>query len=313
MKFKKIVLVVLLGVGFLNPSLGETALTSFLVDPGPHDNGLWLVDPRNPQIYGSIGPKGVSSRWHIAQWGSKNPLSPDWRRYAINQAWYTKGQDGSTRVRTLKSYRGGRRVELMHSTLSPAFGCHTEFDLFLEPNDPTYSNYPQGFAHHNATPPLSAMKTLRLKAFQEVLHAYQGRRCAAPFDLAGTILAVVFINYHTNPNPPQTFFYQFNTYDSRLEDYPGWFFTGNYGGGFNNWGYSEYYDYYGYTELLPGRSGKIYDINIASRVKELISSAPGNLDRELSHWKVKGMYVGSMLNGEATIRSVVDSVDFLYE
>ncbi len=313
MKFKKIVLVALLGVGFLNPSLGETSLTSFLTDPGPHDNGLWLVDSKNPQIYGPIGPKGVSSRWHIAQWGNKSLLSPDWRRYAIIEAWYTNSQDGSARVRTLKSYRGGRRVELTHSTLSPAFGCNTEFDLFLEPNDPTYSNFPQGFAHHNAAPPLNAMTTLRLKAFQKVLRASQGKRCGRPLDLAATILAVVFVNYHTNPNSPQAFFYQFVTFDSRPENYSGWFFSGNYGEGYYNWGYSEYYDYYGYKELVPGRSGKTYDINIAPRVKELISSAPGNLDRELSHWKVKGMYVGSLLNGEATIRSVVDSVDFLYE
>jgi len=183
----------------------------------------------------------------------------------------------------------------------------------LEPNDPTYSNYPQGFADYNTTPPLSAITTLRLKALQEVLHAFQGKRCPAPFNLAGTILAVVFVNYHTKPNSPQAFFYQFHTYDSRPEDFTGWFFTGHSGEGFNNWGYSEYYDYYGYTELVPGRPGKAYDINIASRVKGLITSAPGNLDKELSHWKVKGIYVGSMLNGEATIRSAVDSVDFLYE
>lgn len=312
MKLRKMILVILLGIGFLNPCLGEAAVISFLADPGPHDNGLWLVDPNKPEIYGRIGLRDASSRWHIAQWGNKYPLSLDWR-YATYGVWYTNNQDRSARVRTFVSPRGGRTMELGHNTLAPTFGCNSEFDLFLEPNDPTYSNCPQGFAHYNATPPLSAIMTLRLKAFQKVLSAYQGKRCGKPFDLAGTILAVVFVNYNTSPNPPQAFFYQFNTYDSRRENYPGWFLAGEYGEGFNNWGYDEYYDYYGYKELVPGRSGKTYDINIAPRVRELIASAPGNLDRDLSHWKVKGMYVGSWLNGEAKILSLVDSVDLLYE
>jgi hypothetical protein len=49
MKLKKMILVILLGIGFLNPCLGEAAVISFLADPGPHDNGLWLVDPISPK------------------------------------------------------------------------------------------------------------------------------------------------------------------------------------------------------------------------------------------------------------------------
>jgi hypothetical protein len=309
MNFKTLILVILLGVWFLNPPIGQAELTSFLSDSGPHDNGLWLVDPEMPEIYGSVGPESTNSRWHIAQWGNMNRLSPDWN-YRPHGEWFAK-ENGNITIQSFVSPREGRTLKLSHDTLAPAFGCNTEFDLLLEPNDVTYSNYPQGFATYNATPPLSSITTLRLRGFQGVLRVRRGNRCGTPFDAAGTILAVVFVNY-TSPIP-QGFFYQVSTYDSRPDDYAGWFFAGEDGQGFNIWGYAEYSDHYGYTELVPGKSGNMYDVDIGPRVKDLISSAPGDIDGDLSHWKVKGMYAGSWLNGEAEIVSVVDSVDLLYE
>jgi hypothetical protein len=122
----------------------------------------------------------------------------------------------------------------------------------------------------------------------------------------------MMINPHAHPE--QVLFYQIITYDSRDYFFDMFYFDqGTWSNPYTTYGVDDSVEIYGETPLTR-RKPKSYDLNVAGRLKEIVLSGPASLDKNLDHWKVAGaLYFGSILNGEATIRSRISSIDFTYE
>ena len=131
-------------------------------------------------------------------------------------------------------------------------------------------------------------------------------------DLAATILAIAMINPHASPQ--QILFYQVVTFDSRGSIFDKfWFDNGTFNEPYLTYGVSDSVQHYGLPALTM-RKVRTYDLSFADRLKEIVLAGPSSLDKDLNRWKVAGgLYVGSMVNGEATIRSRIRLIDFTYE
>ncbi len=285
---------------------------SYLVNPGPTDNAFWLIDPDTRQQYGQVGRHPPDSRWHIAQWGILKPLPVQTERFG--KGWKTQNKDA--RVWVYPDLAGGFNVDLKQSSKNPKYGAN-EFDLFLEPNHFLLPGLSQNLIHYDGQPPLSSLSAVHLKASQEILSAWHGRRGSDMLgipchDLAATILAIAMINPYTSPQ--QILFYQVVTYDSRgliFDKY--WFDNGTLNEPYLTYGVSDSVQNYELPALTM-RKVRAYDLSIADRLKEIVLAGPSSLDKDLNHWKVAGgLYFGSMVNGEATIRSRIRLIDFTYE
>jgi hypothetical protein len=284
---------------------------SFLSDPGPSGNALWLIDPISNQPYGQVGIFPSDSRWDIAQWGILNPLPLKTRRYG--KGWKVQNRDA--RVWVYPNENGGYVVDLKQTSRNPAYGSR-EFDLFLGPNHFVLPGLPQNLMHYNDQPSLASLTSVHMKARQEVISAWHGTRASKfmgtpGYDCASTLLAVAMINPYRSPE--QVLFYQIITYDSR-----GWLFDGFwFNGGTDNapyvsYGVSDSVQNYGLAGLVPRRP-QAYNLEIGDRLRELVLTGPSSLDKDFTHWKVGGdLYFGSILNGEAAIRTRIDSIDFTY-
>jgi hypothetical protein len=285
---------------------------SFLTNPGPMDNALWLIDPETRQQYGQIGIHPSDSRWHIVQWGILNPLPVKTERYG--KGWRTQNKDAG--IGANPSLTGGYIFDLKQDSRNPNYGAN-EFDLFLEPNHFILPSLPQNLIHYDNQPSLSLLKAVHIKAWQKITSARHGTRGSSlmgvpGYDLASTLLAVAMINPFTSPQ--QILFYQIITYDSRGSVFnKEWFDYGTYSDPYMTYGVSDSVQNCGVPALTIGK-GIAYNLNIIDRLKQVVLEGPVSLDKDLNHWKAAGgLYFGSWVNGEATIRSKIGFIDFTYE
>lgn len=284
---------------------------SYLVNPGPGDRALWLIDPDTAEPYGQVGIYPPDSRWRLAQWGTLNPLPLQSKRFG--NWWRVDNKD--TGVRVFPLWGGSCIVDLKQDSRHPDYGA-SEFDLFLEPNDSRLPNLPPNLIHYDDQPSFGALRAVRIKAWQRVISAWHGTRGSNlmgmdGYDLASVLMALVMINPYVSPQ--QVLFYQIITYDSRGWVFDRfWFDQGTWDDPYLTYGVSESVETYGVSALMVGRARR-YDLNILNRLREIVLTGPSTLDKNLDHWKVGGLYFGSMVNGEATIRSQVGFIDLTFE
>jgi|SRR5882672_963247 len=246
-----------------------------------------------------IGEVGLlPARWHIAQWGAPVDLAAtiDNEGNAFDGDWQTFG-DGNNTVRAHDGI-----LEFVEDTNDPTPGCG-EFDLFAEVNDPiTYPSAEPGFnTPYSIRSSLADESALWLQASQGITEAVQRSRCQPGYDLATTTISLVLLNTSSH----QAMFYQVMTYDSRGYYFNGsWFFTGADG---HVWGVADTVDVLGSPSLVPGGTTQLYQLEVGQRINTLIATRP-ELDQDLSHWKVAGIYAGSATNGNARIVSTIGNI-----
>jgi len=284
---------------------------SYLDNPGPGDRSLWLIDPDTTEPYGQVGLYPPDSRWRLAQWGTRDRLPLQSKRFG-NQ-WRVNNRDAG--AGGLPTGDGSYIVDLMQNSGHPDYGAR-EFDLFLEPNDSRLPNLPSNLMHYDDQPSLGSLRALRIKAWQRLISAWHGTRGSHlmgmdGYDLASVLMALVLINPYVSPQ--QVLFYQIITYDSRgwLFDRL-WFDQGTWSDPTMTYGISDSVETFGVSALMAGRARR-YDLNILNRLKEIVLTGPSSLDKNFDRWKVGGLYLGSMVNGEATIHSRMGGIDLTFE
>jgi len=237
--------------------------------------------------------------WHVAQWGIVEdlPTATSCSGECQDREW----QLGNAYA-TVEAQDGG--ITLTQDARDPAFACR-EFDLYLEPNDAGYPGYAPGIVPFTPPPSLAASASLVVGATQEIREARQGTRCDPGWNLATTLVALLFLN----PTAEQVIFYQLITYDSRGAHFGGfWFFTGP-----TVYGINDSVDVLGFPPLVPYEGPVAYRIDVLPRLTELLANGPAPLDRDVRHWKVSGLYLGSATNGEAQIVSTHGNVSLVGE
>ena len=250
----------------------------------------------NRTLYESLGELGTAPRWHVAQWGILQEL-PNFTNclgLCDDGLWQTGNAHGYVKVSN--SLNLGNTVELHQDSGDAGYACE-EYDLFFEPNEVTgYPAYPAAVLPEASLPSLGAVTNFRVQVLQQVVSAIHGTRCPRPYNLASTVIALVFHNRFSS----EGLFYQIITYDSRDFPFDGsWFFT-TPPYGVND----DILTNYGQPRLVPGGLSIFYDIDVAARLKSLIQSSGSPVaDKEVNHWKFVGAYFGSMVNGEAVITS----------
>lgn len=250
----------------------------------------------NPSSYARklgpiVGVNAVPANWHISQWGTledfHNAPTCMWN-CGDGVLWSVSSPYAS--IASL-----GTALRFSQDSRDSDFACN-EFDLLAEPDDvDIYDDAGDGMLPTGKRPTLAALSTLSVGTQQQVKSAWHGTRCPPGVNLATTLIGLVF----RNPTSHQTLFYQIITYDSRGAFFRGfWFFTGP-----ADFGVNDTVTVLGDSAMTSGGPVKNYAFDILSRLKTLIATGPNGLDKDLSHWKVGGPYIGSATNGEATITS----------
>lgn len=237
--------------------------------------------------------------WNVAQWGTRTPLavvapttSEGFRLYA---------EDAS--VKLLRARDGRWQLELFQTSQHPDYGSR-ECDLFVQPN--SVSVYPQAVpGFRELVQPISTMSHLRVQCSHEVVVSWAGTR--APDNLSNTIIGFSFVNKETTPW--QALFYQLCPYDSRGGVFDGvFFYNGVFDGTFVTYGVVDSVQHFGWQPLLPGGGMVAYDLDLMPRIVQLINTRPPNIDVHLAHWRLQGVFLGSLVTGEAWIRSRMGAV-----
>lgn len=96
--------------------------------------------------------------------------------------------------------------------------------------------------------------------------------------------------------------YQIATFDSRGAAFDGLWWSYPAANGETVYGVSDGIQVYGMGSLTV-EVGKFFSLPVLERVKELIRGNPLGLDKDPSHWVVRGFYSGVSTNGQARIES----------
>lgn len=278
-------------------TFGAQAAEWLTTRPLPTD---FMISP--PTYTGALsGPLigNFPARWHIAQWGTRDPFTMD-RIERRPDGWQLWSAEASL---TLTTARDGRKELLFQQTSVLPAACY-EIDLFIEPNSSFF--YPLSRPGiKTMMRSLAQFPRLIVTFTQEIVEAWSGSQC--PVNVNGAGIGLVFVNLTTTP--PQAFFYQVATYESRGALFEGeWFYTGWLDGGYVNFGVVDSPEHFGYRGLQPGAGMAAYDLNLLARVQEMITSNTHGMERDLSRWFFRGFYIGTAINGEARILSRVGKV-----
>lgn len=249
----------------------------------------------SPSVYtGQLGPivgdTYLPTSWIVTQWGILEDL-PSVPQVLPDGTWKISNSFASVRSSPLSDV-----LFLTQDARDSRFACN-EFDLNVEPaSTVVYPGYTDPLIPIASSPTLADSKTLRIDALQKVQSSSRGLRCPAGENLGSTMVALIFSSAVTE----QIIFYQIVTFDSRGAFFSGfWFFQGP-----KIFGVNDSVSLLGANALQVGDGGILYQLEVLSRVRSLITHGPVGLDKDLSHWKLRGFYLSSNTNGEATIESV---------
>lgn len=254
-----------------------------------------------------VGVTGANPSWYIAQWNIPQELPRQAVPLGTGSGWKIENAD----ARVVKS----DTIELAQN--GARLACGTEFDLFLQPINSQYPNYPQGFLQDlNSGPALAELKGL-IYGFQ-ALQIYESvvKRCTTPQqprgDYGGITASLILSNIRTH----QTLFYQIILRDSdagynnhACNSGTNWFSTS---GAF---GVNQTIGVYGQACLTPtanpNQSLTPYTLDVLDRLKLVIQSGPADLDKDLQNWKVTESYIGLGMNGSTMLTAKFADV-YLY-
>ncbi len=278
------------------------------------ENKLWLApkvyyDGLTNLLYGPVGLVGTST-WNIAQWNIPVALPNTTTPTDTGNSWLVQSQHARV-VRYDNST--SKRVELAHTgaQTSAYLQCGTEFDLLLSANTKAYPTAPQGFLGLSQMPTLGNLTSVNYSFKARIEYENVTSRCNSQggVDFGYYVAALVLTNTLNN----HVLYYQIILRDSR-SSYANnacsantlWFWpTGPI------FGVNDTPSVLGGSCLPVGGPQKQYNFEVASRIKQLINGSANmdSVDKNLNNWKFTGMYIGSGLEGSATLTSSYESID----
>lgn len=260
----------------------------------------------------SVGDWTVTPKWLVAQWGIPVDLVGT-QTVAPGNNWGTANGWGLVQYNaTNKSY-----TLAQNGTIAGSPACGVEYDLFLSPLDANYSSYPQGIAPSKS---LSQLANIGFRLGAKVTYENILNRCGPSSNADYVSYAASFVFGSTSG---QVLFYQVELRVAGHTPAGGSFPLANMAWCPNNndpatahqfcIGDNIIYINSNLTNLVVGQR-QLYMADILPRVKQVIQSqyvrGDGSyemIDGNLSHWKLGGVYIGSMIQGGANIAAEWDS------
>lgn len=277
-------------------TLKEAPLSdSFYIAPKNHDKTL----------YGPIGDSDSRPHWLIAQWNipAELPKSPA----GISTGWTVENPHAQLSLKRGKN--GDTLVRL--SQKGEALACGVEYDMFLSPIDRfTYPGYPEALLSP-ASPEsraLGELKSLTLEFDAAEIEETVTPRCGKTGKVDyGYIVAGVVVSNHP---AKQVLYYQILLRDTRASLYQHacdngtvpWWWSGPV-----SYGINDTIAVYKSSCLAPGVENH-YKLDILQRLKGHIQNGPGSLSKNLSHWKITGLYVGTGVEGSTTLTAAIGGI-----
>jgi len=283
--------------GFITPAFAAgTELVSPISD-------ITIIEPvSRPGMLGTYGATGPNPTWNIAQWdipGGK--LSP----FTTVSRTVFQARAPEAEVTVIRD-AGPERVELRQDgALLPCLGNGEprESDLFLGPNGNNLRNVRLGMMPARpGAPSLTAMSRLVLRVTTGATFARAQTDKGCVVNQAGSLIGIVLSNFVARPT--QTMFYQLTLSRFcgggpperlRICNAPArapWpYFLKN------PFGTDDHLPLTGQGYLKPRETRKI-DMDILPRLKLVIETGPGTIDRDPSHWVLGSVYLGQHIWGD---------------
>ena len=230
-----------------------------------------------------------------------NPLTRD-------GTWLTQNGIGIT----IQSYRESSREFIqINANLTgggPPYNNCDELDLFLAARADVDSGFGLakqmlGRAEQGT---LAQMTSLRLKVSHQNIITQQGTGCGAVGDYAGGLISIELL-----ADNGQHLHYQVWTFDSSPFPWNGDWFDATLED--NLWaGVNDDVNVYGASLLTAGGAKITYDLDIAARLKSLITNAPvTGLEKDFSQWKIVEVVTGVVIGGHAWLNLKVSDFDLV--
>ncbi len=298
---------------------------------------LWVANDNSAQV--AIGPIPVGNTtpaqpsWAVVQWSTRDPLySPGPFKYPYNSLPYSSFS-GSNDNWLLSNSTAAVKYDKVTApwlngvyTLAlngvPTLACGDEYDLFLQPKTDSLNSYgpnangaPLGLTNSK---PLSQLTALQFNLGAEITYESITYKCPnqpiSDYNNASYTLGIVLQNSQTN----KFFFYQITFRDARIndpndlgDDFAGFTDGVSVGVGDSIRRISPN------SQILKPNGGRVAygGIDILPRLKTVISrgwiQSPGgqifNFSGNLSEWRVKGVFIGNIIYGGATVSSSWDN------
>lgn len=284
-------------------AMGSAPTVWYTVPDAPLSGALYLAPKAyDKSLYGPAGAAGKAPSWTIAQWNipSKLPV----QSAPNGSGWTIRNPHGEVTV-TSGDGSADFRVEL--SQTGDALACGVEYDLFIAPIDRlTYPGYPEGLLSPAAaeSQPIGALKSLTLELNAAEAQESVTPRCAktGKVDYGYAVAGIVLSHHHAQ----QVLYYQILLRDTRstlhqhacnVGTVPWWW------SGPVNYGINDTIAAYQSSCLTPGSGTHHYRLNVLERLKLHIQSGPAPLNKDLSRWKISGLYVGIGIEGSTRLRA----------
>jgi len=303
-----------------SPPPVKECTTNCTVEPFKATNNFALLETQLP--YPAEYSTGTGADWNVLSWGQQagelwNPFSiasPSTNEESYTSSTLAMADDPMSVSFQRNPASGAWTSTTLGQTATTYCGSSPqEFDLFLQPNDPSFvrtnpsgilsaSDYPTG-----AIPTLEEITDIN---FQGSVTVVAASRSTSSFDCAVNQSQVI-PSLILNSTNGQTIFYQL---ELGLECYPGTdpregCYHGNHGEYFcfvsNPYCIADPITSFGQNFLNPGDSITMDGINIAPRLRALIrgGSPDGKMDTNPADWKVTDTYVGQSAWGQANLET----------
>jgi hypothetical protein len=293
--------------------------TNCTVEPFLATKNFALLDTEPP--YPAVYSTGAGADWNVLSWGQQEGVI--WKPFSITNPSTTEELDTSS---TLAMAHDPMSVSFQRNPATGAWTSTTlgqtattycgsssspqEFDFFLQPNDQTIfvRTNPSGIlpAYSYPTGGIPTLEEITAINFQGTVTLVAASQSTSGFECPvnqSDVIASLILGSTTG----QTIFYQL---ELGLECYPGaGCYTGTRGEYFcgvsNPYCIGDPITSFGHSFLNPGDSITMDGINIAPRLKALISggSPDGRMDRNPADWQITDMYVGQSAWGNANLET----------
>lgn len=312
----------------------------------PQSSSLWIL----PTVFnGTYFYRGAipsnNTNWNIAEWNfpnqlpldaiypnqtAENPCIYDKTSTSAKLLWYTLSSNGIVCVYDNELINGSKQIEL-NIIGTPELECGIEMDLFVQPNQPPWYNYPLGFIGTGSQYPyLGQINSLNLKFEMEMIaNPNVTFSCGKSFcgqlinntwhlDYGYAVLGIIL-----NSNSKQTIFYQISLEDTRqnyncskasnvCSDVQYWYFVEN------PYGVTDSLPVYGYNCFqYPSNTKLKFDENILQRLIDTITgkvkdvSIPNGLDENINNWQVSGFYIGTGVQGVVRLTYLIHDISLI--
>jgi hypothetical protein len=291
------------------------------VEPFLATNNFALLETQPP--YPAVYSTGAGADWNVLSWGQQPGVN--WQPFVITNPSTTEEVDTAS---TLATAYDPMTVSFQRNTATGAWTSTTlgqtattycgspiqEFDFFLQPNDQNIfvRTNPSGILSASGYPTggIPTLQQITAIDFQGTVTVVAASRSTSSVE-CGVNQSDALVSLVLGSTTGQTIFYQLGL---SSKCYPGTdagagCITGNPGEYFcgvsNPYCIGDPITSYGHSYLNPGDSITMNGINIAPRLKALISggSPDGKMDTNPAHWQITAMYVGQSAWGQANLET----------